>query len=505
MINKNSNPLNNAFKIWNVEELLKKQQQSEKSKVISDFEIPTDPQAFYEDFGLLAHPSTKKPAKELLIYQREIWQHPARYKLVIKSQKVGISTSELLHDFQLSLTNCKGQDLLIIAQTLQHAIEHLNTLKFLIVNSDKYAHYLITKPSEMLFKEMRTKVGVAYIKNPDNALKPTRIIALGSTEGAVWSWKNVAHIHMSDIAAASHVDDSGLFAAAFSRLANTGGTIVIETPPRGPKGMIYQIYRKSLEQTDLDNPEAQFKIFHVYAREAVAAGLMTQEFLDGEKQRLGPLYPQYYEAEFIASINTAFDLESIDRAIKLGEQETINYQSQYHSITSLGIDPGFGSSPTAFTVLQMWNQKARVLHSSAISRPTFEQMKSQAMQLMSTYRITNVFVDGSNPEFIKSLKLRVGESLDYLSMLALAKKEKAFPHHYMTVVPIFFNQQNKEMLQHVKNVLEEGNLAIHPSFQNLIEEMRTAVEREGKLEKLPGKQFDLLESLMLALQMFVYE
>ena len=498
-----NHPLNNAFKIWNIEELLKKQQATDKKSSV--FHIPTDPQLFYESFGLLANPNSKLPSKSLTGYQREIWKHPAKYKLVVKSQKVGLSTSELLHDFQLAITVCKGQDILVIAQTLQHAIEHLNTLKFLIINSDKYSHFLITKPSEMLFKEMRTKVGVAFIKNPDNPKKPTRIIALGSSEGAVWSWKNVAHIHMSDIAASKSVDDSGLFAAAFSRLANTNGTLIIETPPRGPKGMIYQIYRKSLEQTDLDNPESQFKIFHVYAREAVAAGLMTQEFLDGEKQRLGALYPQYYEAEFIASINTVFDLDAIERATVAGLQEGINYNPEYHSITSLGVDPGFGSSPTAFTVLQSWNQKARVLYTETMNRPSYVDIVDTALSLMREYRITKVYVDSSGSGFIETMKRALGENDDYLSELKKAKSEGVAPEHYMQIIPVFFNQETKKMLQQTKYTLEKGNLVIHPQFKNLLEEMRTAIEKDGKLVKTPGHQFDLLESLMLALQLWSYQ
>ena len=40
----------------------------------------------------------------------------------------------------------------------------------------------------------------------------------------VWSVEEYKfRIHMSDIAATNLVDDSGLFAAAFSRLANTDG------------------------------------------------------------------------------------------------------------------------------------------------------------------------------------------------------------------------------------------------------------------------------------------
>jgi hypothetical protein len=485
---------------------LKQKRITSEASAVERQQIPLDPQIFYSDFGLLMHPKTKLPATRLTTYQYEIWRHPAKYKMVIKSQKVGLSTSELLHDFQLALTTSKGQDVLIIAQTLQHATEHLNTLKFMIANSTKYSHYLINNSSDMLFKEMKTKLGVAYIKNPDNPLKPTRIIALGSTEGAVWSWKNVSHIHMSDIAAASHLDDSGLFAAAFSRLANTNGSILIETPPRGPQGTIYNIYTKSKQRTDLDNPESQFKIFHVYAREAVQAGLISQEFLDSEKQRLGPLYPQYYEAEFLASINTVFDLQAIEYTEKLGLEMGIDYNAEQFSTTSLGIDPAWGSSKFALVVVQRWNDKARLLYAQTFERPNFDQMLDVTYRLMNKYRIDKAYVDASSSGFISSLKIKVGETTDYMSLMHQAKKENVKISSYMQVVPVVFSKENKmSMLQNTKQIIEFKDLAVHPSFKSLLDDMRTAVEINGILDKGGAQQFDLLEALMLSLEMFHYE
>ena len=187
------------------------------NNTLLNIKIPLDPQEFYNDFGYLLHPKSGEYVTELTDYQYQIWndKYNSKYRLVLKSQKVGITTSVLLEDFQDSITRYKGKDILIIAQTQYHANEHLRTMKNLILNSEKYRPFLITNPSELLLKEEKTKVGVAYIKNPTNVYRPTRIIALGASEGGVWSWKNVSKIHMSDIAATNLVDDSGLFAAAF--------------------------------------------------------------------------------------------------------------------------------------------------------------------------------------------------------------------------------------------------------------------------------------------------
>jgi len=283
--------------------------------------IPSDPEKFYQDFGLLKHPLTHQPVKHLTPYQFQIWRDGFRYRYreVIKSQKVGISTSALMEDFHHSITNCRGQEILIISQSLDLAKDHLYTLRKMIRGSKKYSQFLIDKPNDFLLRDEVTKVMTLYIRNPDDPFKPTRIIGLGPRPGSIWSWKEVAHIHMSDIAAAPLIDDSEVFGAAFSRLANTNGTILIESPPRGSSGKLYEIYENSkLKKTN--SLEGQFKIYEIPATMAVQAGLISQEFLDAEQQRLGPMYPMYYECDFYNSSTTWYKSELFDYDDEIGEQ-----------------------------------------------------------------------------------------------------------------------------------------------------------------------------------------
>lgn len=283
--------------------------------------IPSDPEKFYQDFGLLKHPLTHQPVKHLTPYQFQIWRDGFRYRYreVIKSQKVGLSTSALMEDFHHSITNCRGQEILIISQSLDLAKDHLYTLRKMIRGSKKYSQFLIDKPNDFLLRDEVTKVMTLYIRNPDDPFKPTRIIGLGPRPGSIWSWKEVAHIHMSDIAAAPLIDDSEVFGAAFSRLANTNGTILIESPPRGPSGKLYEIYENSkLKKTN--SLEGQFKIYEIPATMAVQAGLISQEFLDAEQQRLGPMYPMYYECDFYNSSTTWYKPELFDYDDEIGEQ-----------------------------------------------------------------------------------------------------------------------------------------------------------------------------------------
>ncbi len=157
---------------------------------------PRDPQEFYEDFGFLTHPRLKdetgKPllVKRLTPYQYEFWRYPGNAH-AIKSQKIGLTTTSLLEDFQFALLpEGAGKDILIIAQNQLLANDHIRTLKRMIYESKKYSQFLITS-SEEVFKEEKSKISMIFNKNPYNPNRNTRIIELGKYESTVWSWKNM--------------------------------------------------------------------------------------------------------------------------------------------------------------------------------------------------------------------------------------------------------------------------------------------------------------------------
>ncbi len=100
--------------------------------------VPRDPQKFYEDFGFLTHPRIRDkknqsiPVTTLTPYQCEFWKYPAN-ALAIKSQKIGLTTSSLMEDFQYTmLPEGAGKDVLVIAQNQMLANDHIRTLKYMI-------------------------------------------------------------------------------------------------------------------------------------------------------------------------------------------------------------------------------------------------------------------------------------------------------------------------------------------------------------------------------------
>ena len=108
-----------------------------------------------------------------------------------------------------------------------------------------------------------------------------------------------------------------------------------------------------------------------------------------------------------------------------------------------------------------------------------------------------MYIDGANPSFIKSVKLQIGEDVDYDKVIARYKTEGFGddPTKDMKIVPVNFNKEHKAMLGHCKMILEDdsGKIAINPDrFDKLITALRTAVDNDGTLDKESTSYNDIL-------------
>ena len=468
--------------------------------------------------------------------------------MAVKSQKVGLTTTTLMEDFQDVLTFGNGKDLLIIAQSDRQALEHINTLKRLIASSPKYRKYLITRSKELFFKEEKTKMGTIYLKNPINAFRPSRIIGLPFSEGAIWSWKTVFKVHLSDPAAADVIDDSGIWAAAESRVANTNGPIVIEGPPRGPKGVFYEYYERYK-----DNHDPNFYVQIITAAQGVKAGLMTDAFLEDQRVKLGPLYYQYYGASFLANVGNVFTEEQLRRIAFLGKKYS-EFGPVAGTMKVMGIDPSYGgnSSSFAFVITQAVDngERIQVLHSEnhggkGKTTPDIVDMEQRAIELALQYDIYGyrsspqitisndvffgqILLDSSNGFFIQQVKKevdkreyevykRIKESESPYSILFKYKNAVNYQHFQdlqkqkqekvQKVRPIQFRTQSRKMQFALQYLGTTDRLIIdEDKHKELFNELRVAKQDpEGNLIKpriervASGPTYDLLDALKMAI------
>jgi hypothetical protein len=76
----------------------------------------------------------------------------------------------------------------------------------------------------------------------------------------------------------------------------------------------------------------------------------------------------------------------------------------------------------------------------------------------------------------------------------------------MKLVPVNFNKEHKAMLGHCKMILEKdgGCIAINlDKFDKLITSLRTAVDRDGTLDKEATSYHDILDAFRLELNFII--
>jgi hypothetical protein len=177
----------------------------------------------------------------------------------------------------------------------------------------------------------------------------------------------------------------------------------------------------------------------------------------------------------------------------------------------MGIDPGYGSSAFGIVVTQWVDNYIQILYAEEHHRPDYNEMLSLVYKLMSKYQVDKVYIDGANPAFIKSLKIQIGEDAEYDKVIARYKTEgwgyDAAAVANMRIVPVNFNKEHKAMLGHCKMILEDddGRIAINPIFDKLITSLRTAVDRDGALDKESTSYNDIFDAFRLALKFYRFQ
>ena len=175
---------------------------------------------------------------------------------------------------------------------------------------------------------------------------------------------------------------------------------------------------------------------------------------------------------------------------------------------SMGIDPGWGSSPFGIVITQWTDDQIHVLYAEEFERPDYNEMLSKIWSLMSEFELSKkngkIYVDGANPSFIKSLKIQLGEDPDYDKVIAYYKSQKWDWTKNMVVIPVNFSTEHKAMLGHAKMIFEKGYVSINSKHDKLITSLRTAVENEGVLDKEVTSYDDIFDAFRLALRFYSF-
>jgi len=283
----------------------------------------------------------------------------------------------------------------------------------------------------------------------------------------------------------------------------------VSTPDK-PNGMFYEIFSKPQKETFY----RQYRLDYTYG----LGYIFTKDQI--KQQKLSEFFGREYELQFGGLAGNLFSTRAIQRNIVTDQQarELEFFPYYFHKDIdfihdpvyiprSLGIDPGFGSNPahdvgsyTGLCLTQYRNNRAEVLYAEELIQPDFDELVRIAAMIIAKTNCTKVYVDGSNPAVIKSLKNAINENPDY-SKLAKDDLESRITRGSMIVCPVNFNTRNKkEMLYYTKDVIDKGLVVIHERQTNVIDFLKSAYVEEGKLDKEKTARDDLGDALQLSLK-----
>jgi hypothetical protein len=281
-----------------------------------------------------------------------------------------------------------------------------------------------------------------------------------------------------------------------------GKTIMVSTP-NAPGGLFERIER--------DKGSKYTKLFLDYSYGIDK--IYTREFI--EKKKLESEFEREYNLKYLGIIGNTLHVKDIERAVLLGKSYDPN-RVVVDAEKILGLDPGWGSSAFGLVLLQVADGQIQILMAEEYERPRYEDMISTIMDVIRGLNRRNldqeylgsckVYVDGSNPEFIISLKEQVGDIARWERMndkILYCKKNNLDLARYMTVVPVPFSTEGKNMIMHTKELLEFETplIAINPKFDKLISALRTAISDDlGKLDKEQTSYHNVLDAFRLSLK-----
>jgi hypothetical protein len=279
----------------------------------------------------------------------------------------------------------------------------------------------------------------------------------------------------------------------------------MSSTPNAPNSLFYRIEHETEQECIYKRLRLDYTygLNKIYSKEEI------------EKQKQSPSFMREYDLQYLGLIGNTFHTKDIDRAVKLGKQYNPN-RVIVEAQKVLGIDPGWGSSAFALVLLQVADDQIQVMFADEFERPRYEDMSTKVIDLIRGLNRRNIdqeyldsckiYVDAANPEFITTLKREVGETTnwDYIQERTLyCKKHNLDLARFMTVVPVPFSVAAKDMLVHIKELLEYERplIAINPTFTKLITSLRTAISDDlGRLSKEETSFDNVLDAFRLALK-----
>ncbi len=269
--------------------------------------------------------------------------------------------------------------------------------------------------------------------------------------------------------------------------------LMVSTPNR--PGFLYEI----MDNEDQDKSQYQLLEFNYEWGLPPKSNIFNKEIIDNMMNTF--TFEREYNLKYLGEVGNVFSEIKIKRAIELGRlydlpdpQVNLSKGIPINRMTHhyVGIDPGFGSSRSAVTVVEWMPEFAilRVVFHNEFDRANPEKIADLAFSFNRMYGNCWYYVDGANRGFVAELKTRFGEDLDW--------EKEDIDEDVVKVIPVNFATHHKELLSHLHVLVNKELVAIPERYNFITTAMSTAIAKEYQLDKTKTSYDDSLDSLRLS-------
>jgi hypothetical protein len=113
------------------------------------------------------------------------------------------------------------------------------------------------------------------------------------------------------------------------------------------------------------------------------------------KAKQSPSFEREYNLKYLGLIGNVFQTKDIDAAIEKGKLSHLESLNTF-APKSMGIDPGWGSSPFGIVVTQFVDgNQIQTLYANEFAEPDYNEMLSKVLELIRKYNPNKILIDGS--------------------------------------------------------------------------------------------------------------
>jgi len=354
-----------------------------------------------------------------LLYQEKVLTDKSKRIAVRMSRQAGKTTTIAVRAIWYTATHPKTLSL-IVAPSLRQSMIMMDRIQSFLYGMKAQERRAIVS------KMQRT---VIWFRNG------SQMVALPCSPNLLRGY--TAHQVLADEAAFFRDDEIIFYNVLYPMLATTDGTIIASSTPWATKSVFYQMCKDP-------KLEGTWSRHHITWRDVVAAGLMTQSFID-EMRTVSPpeRFIREFEAEFSEDVDAYLPQELIASCIWTDQWHELTPRDIYYPFEStprgqfcVGVDLGEIHDFSVISVVEKWNQRIGLVHCHQFPLKTpYATVIGYTKALCDRFKtVQKVYVDATRESYVVK------------DMQAAGVPQ---------VVPISFSLQSKqEIAKYLKEIMQ---------------------------------------------------